>query len=188
VNAWVGGAMEAIGAIQMALGLEPPGRSLEHDERVYLGGIFGQQGWLDAVKVKQGWAGAFSLISDRPFTLENTIYLKEEPHSLPLMAHETTHVWQWRNNGGGYKIQSMYCQYLGGGGYDWQPEMAAGKGWSQLNVEQQGRLVGNAAQALWFADPSQEFLWGADNYTAQIRHAHQEIQAGRGAARWAGKY
>ena len=178
VSAFVGGVMEALGALQVALFLEPEGRDLNGAERGLLSSIFGNQNWLSSIVVKQGWAGVFSLISERPFTLENTIYLKQWPYSLELMAHETTHVWQWENHGGNYKLKSIWCQYFGGGGYDWKPQINAGRTWGQLTVEQQGNFVEDAAGAGYFRGA------GFGTYTSQFAQAHADILAGRGPAAW----
>jgi hypothetical protein len=178
ISAFVGGVMEMLGSLQVALFLEPEGRSINGPERNLLTTIFGDQSWLSWIVVKEGWAGVFSLISDRPFTLENTIYLKNEAYSLALMAHETTHVWQWENHGGNYKLKSMWCQYFGGGGYDWQPSVSAGQPWGSLNVEQQANFVDAAVSGGYFAG------MGLGAFTAQFAHAHGEILAGRGPASW----
>lgn len=59
------------------------------------------------------------------------------------MVHETTHVWQFQNLGGRYKVEAIYAQEFGDG-YDWQKAHGEGKDWAAFNREQQGQFFEDA--------------------------------------------
>ena len=106
---------------------------------------------LDAVRVVEGRAGLFG-INDRPFTLGRTIYLKRVDLStrFDVLVHECVHVWQYEHIGAGYAARALAAQVRHGwrrrGAYDWQAEVARGRGrWLDFNLEAQGSFV----QALW---------------------------------------
>jgi mersacidin/lichenicidin family type 2 lantibiotic len=135
-------AIEAIGALQTLLFLEPEGRFLNDREKAFLGTVFYNPWWLNVIRVKEGFAGIWS-INPRPFTVETTIYLKKWPYSEDLMVHETVHVWQFMNGGGDYKIDSLHAQ-LQGDAYEWESAVDSGKSWGSLNAEQQARFIQDA--------------------------------------------
>lgn len=133
--------MDGIGVLQTALFLEPVGRYLTQHETDMLTWVFGGQWWLPYIRIKEGFAGLFSAISDRPFTNQFNIYLKNYSASDTLVVHESTHVWQFANGGGDYKLESLYQQYISGQGYNWEPSVNSGVQWEGLGVEQQASFV-----------------------------------------------
>lgn len=133
--------MESIGALQTALYLEPEGRGLTQYETDVLTWVFGAQWWLPSIRIKEGFAGIFSAISDRPFTNQFNIYLKDWAETDDLLVHESTHAWQFANGGGDYKLESIYQQYISGQGYNWEPPVDNGTQWEGLGVEQQASFV-----------------------------------------------
>ena len=84
-------AIETLSNLQTALFLKPVGRFLTDHEKDFLSTVFGRVWWLNIVRVKEGFSGLWSA-NPRPFTVENTIYLKQQPYSEHLLAHEATHV------------------------------------------------------------------------------------------------
>ncbi len=183
----VGG--KAISAVQTALWLEQPGRRLTADEVAGLREIYGDTIDYDSVRIKEGFAGLFS-ITDNAFTHGNTIYIK--PGDLPLdpaglddlVAHEMAHVWQHQNGGTDYLTEAIWAQEVGDG-YDYEKALDEGKSWSELSPEQQAELIQDAVldAGFDFTDPTDKFRSPANgtDYTAQLQEALAEIRAGRGA-------
>jgi hypothetical protein len=116
-------------AVQVALGIEKPGRPLTQHEREVLEPVFGDSIDYSKVRIKEGEAGLFSLNDgNRPFTPGNTVYLKTSPPAEPikgdpnkeaqqkkydqLLVHEMTHVWQFQNFGASYIANSLGHQLL----------------------------------------------------------------------------
>jgi hypothetical protein len=181
--------LEAISVLQTALYLEPVGRPLNQHENDVLSWVFGGQWWLSSIRVKEGFAGLYTAISDRPFTSQFNIYLKDYPASDGLMVHETTHVWQWANGGGDYKLESLYQQYVSGVGYDWEPSVNAGVPWAGLGVEQQASFVEAAYMNNCYDGANYNFsVWAFNwcaingvNRTAYFNSVDQNLWAGAGA-------
>ena len=132
--------MDSIGILQTALFLEPIGRYLTQAETDVLTWVFGGQWWLPYIRIKEGFAGIFSA-NPRPFTNQFNIYLKSYAPVTSLIVHESTHVWQYANGGGDYKLQSLYQQYVSKVGYIWEPAVNNGTQWEGLGVEQQASFV-----------------------------------------------
>ena len=107
-------------------------------ERVFRGSVA-----LYNVRIIEGFAGLFS-VNDRPFTLGNTIYLKDrDPGAEPqLLVHETVHVWQYQNLGSRYVADALGAQaFAPGDAYDWQAAIARGDTrWQDFNAESQGEF------------------------------------------------
>jgi hypothetical protein len=132
--------LDSIGVLQTALFLEPIGRYLTQAETDAVTWVFGSQWWVPLIRIKEGFAGIFSA-SPRPFTNQFNIYLKDYAAVLSLVIHESTHVWQFANGGGDYKLQSLYEQYVKGKAYNWEPSVNNGTQWERLGVEQQASFV-----------------------------------------------
>jgi hypothetical protein len=181
--------LEAISVLQTALYLEPVGRPLNQHENDVLSWVFGGQWWLSSIRIKEGFAGLYTAISDRPFTSQFNIYLKDYPATDGLMVHETTHVWQWVNGGGDYKLESLYQQYISGVGYNWEPSVNAGTPWAGLGVEQQASFVEAAYMNNCYDGPNYNFSIWAFNWcaingvdrTAYFNSVDQSLWAGAGA-------
>jgi len=171
----VGGTL--LSRTQEALGLEPRGRRLSLEEQQLLRRVFGDSIHLDAVRIKQGDAGVFSL-SDRPFTLGNTIYFKSTRVSLPALVHEMVHVWQSQKGGPDYSSESLWGQSVGEG-YDWEKGRLGGKSWSELNPEQQAQLIQDAYRAGLHEGRASRSE--TTERTAYLLQAMSELRAGRGA-------
>jgi hypothetical protein len=182
-------SLEAISALQTALYLEPVGRPLNQHETDVLSWVFGGQWWLSSIRIKEGFAGLYTAISDRPFTSQFNIYLKDYPATDGLMVHETTHVWQWVNGGGDYKLESLYQQYVSGAGYNWEPAVNAGISWAGLGVEQQASFVEAAYMNNCYDGANYNFSIWAFNWcaingvdrTGYFNSVDQSIWAGTGA-------
>lgn len=171
-------AIEAIGSLQTLLFLEPEGRFLNDREKAFLGNVFLNPWWLNVVRVKEGFAGIWSL-NPRPFTVETTIYLKKHPYSEDLLVHETVHVWQFMNGGGDYKIDSLHAQWFGDG-YIWKSAIDNGQSWGSLNPEQQARFIQDAYIGGCYSFSGACFIEGVDR-TAFFYDADYQIINGNGA-------
>jgi hypothetical protein len=146
-------SLDQVSLAQEFLGFEKPGRSLTVAEISELRPIFENKLNFGKVIVKSGFAGIYSF-SDRPFTVRYTIYLKEKAADLALLAHESTHAWQFEQRGDSYvreSIQAQTANKLGvGPGYDWTGASLTRR-WSDLNPEQEAGFVGHAYAAGFFA-------------------------------------
>jgi hypothetical protein len=89
-----------IGLVQSIIPLQWGKRPLTEKENEILRRVFRRSVALYNVRIIEGSAGIFS-INDYPFTLGNTIYLKDyDPAANPeALVHECAHVWQYQNNG-----------------------------------------------------------------------------------------
>jgi hypothetical protein len=154
---------QAVSEVQQSIGLEPEGQSLtdylegKDEERRRIEAIFGDSIDLDQVVVVEGSdVGLFdsSLNEGRPFVLGNRVYLKDRPEDL---IHELVHVWQYQNGGSGYAPEAQIAQELGAG-YEYEPAVAAGARFEDLNPEQQGELIAEAAESGFFDAPDQRLL------------------------------
>jgi hypothetical protein len=181
--------LDAITVLQTALFLEPVGRGLTARENEFLSWVFGGQWWLPLIRVKVGFAGIYSVISPDAFTSQFNIYLKDNQYTEALMVHETTHVWQWANGGGDYKLESLQERASSGqGAYVWEPAVNAGVPWTGLGVEQQAAFVEDAYA--WgcyepgnynFSTWSFNWCWINGDRTAYFNNVDQNIWAGVGA-------
>lgn len=143
---------KALSAVQTLTFLEAPGRRLDAHEQTTLRRVFADSVDLDQVRVKEGRAGLFSL-TDRPFVLGNTIYMKSlvdspataERDFMHVLVGEVTHVWQYQNGGTDYMSESLYSQAFGQG-YEWARD-AGNVPWTELEPEQQDAFLNYAARA-----------------------------------------
>jgi hypothetical protein len=142
--------MDTISAVQTAVGLEPIGRSLRDDEVAALRQVFGDSIDYSQVTIKEGSAGIFA--GDRPITMGNTIYMKDD-RSFETLVHEMAHVWQFQNGGNDYMLEAGWAQFSNWAqgnatrvAYDWTRDID--KGWAALNPEQQAHLIEDAASGV----------------------------------------
>lgn len=185
VNASVLVLGAGISAVQTALGLEAPGRSVNARERELLGRVFGAGLDLDKVVIKEGFSGVGSL-SERPFALGNTLYLKrytlppdatpaEERRYLATLAHEAVHAWQ-HQHGNTPIAESLWNDRVLGDAYDWRRGFAEQLGFHELNVEQQAQLIQDAVLAGYFDDPPPRFDVAGVDYTCDLEQALRQLR------------
>ena len=146
-GAVIGIVGKAIGVIQTIFGLQWGKRSLTRAEKDMLMQVFRNSVALYNVRVVDGFAGLYSL-NDRPFTLGNTIYMKDTMANTPAeynhtLVHECTHVWQYQNLGYMYTMQALWAQWtLPGQGYSWQDELARGHSrWQDFDREAEAAFI-----------------------------------------------
>lgn len=136
---------KALSLIQAIFFLQWGERPLTKNERTILERVFRQSVALYNVRVIEGFAGLFS-INSRPFTLGNTIYMKDtDPATNPaVLVHECTHAWQYQNLGARYTSDAIWAQWTADNAYDWEGEIGAGKThWWDFNGEAQGAFMEN---------------------------------------------
>lgn len=156
----VGGEIDAR---QTLLGIENIGRSLNTIEKQILSSVFGSSLVLEAIIIKEGYAGIYNAGDNHGLTLTNnqraitrgnTIYMKNEIVGSSAwnntLVHEATHVWQNHNGGTDYISEALHAQTLGVG-YKYEDAIfIQKKTWAMLNPEQQGQLVQDAYDAGFF--------------------------------------
>ncbi len=104
-----------VSLVQTILTLEPRKRRLTETELRYLRLVFRNTVNLFNVRVVVGNAGVF-MNTDRPFTLGNTIYMKDTDEKAwdHVLVHECVHVWQYQNVGPRYSSEALFAQkFLG---------------------------------------------------------------------------
>lgn len=144
ITSGVGGAVVLIlgkflGAVQAIFFLQWGERRLTDAERELLERVYRGSVALYNVRIIEGFAGLYSL-NDRPFTLGNTIYMKDtNPTSRPeVLVHECGHVWQYQNLGARYTTNALWAQWTIDDAYDWESEISGGiTRWEDLNPEAQ---------------------------------------------------
>ena len=142
-----------INSYQSLLGLESVGRMLNSAERIHLMSIFGGSLNYDVIRIKEGYAGLlnagknhneFSWTgNNRPLAITNTIYMKDTSPDRwqRILAHETTHVWQFQHGGTDYMCEALYAQSYGEGYYFANAIFKRKSVWAALNPEQQAELI-----------------------------------------------
>jgi len=152
VGSSIGGAVvmlagTAVATVQRALAAEASARPLSADERAVLQKVFRSSLATYNIRLVEGRSGAFG-VNRRPFTLGNTIYLKDVDltERPDVLVHEAVHVWQYQQHGSRYTTDALGAQvrygYRGRGAYDWEAELARGRGsWTEFNAEAQGRFI-----------------------------------------------
>ncbi len=117
-------------------------RPLSPPERSLLGKIFERGLDLDAVRLAEHVAGPVNA-SNRPFTIENTIFLPTRylPMAPSLLVHEAVHVWQFQTAGHRYIVDSVIAQATN---QAYRLDLALNGEWSTLNCEQQAVFVEHA--------------------------------------------
>jgi len=156
-----------LSALQTVIGLEAPARPLDDDERALLARIFGDTIDPRRVRLKVGRLGLLAL-PGRAFVVGDVVHVplpqrragarRAEAHcslahrAPALLVHELVHVWQHRRHGTRYISECLLAQWLGEG-YNVAVALAAGRGWAELNFEQQAELLERAYAAGWFDEP-----------------------------------
>ncbi|MBI2714035.1 MAG: hypothetical protein HYX37_06210 [Rhizobiales bacterium] len=151
----VGGKL--IGLVQSVIPLQWGKRPLTRSEKEILKRVFRGSVALYNIRIIEGFAGVYS-INPYPFTLGNTIYLKDvDPAKSPaILVHECTHVWQYQNHGTRYASDAIGAQWFVNDAYNWEKELARGNTqWQDFNAEAeaefmedvyaQGRVIGTTA-------------------------------------------
>ncbi|ATB46368.1 hypothetical protein [Corallococcus macrosporus] len=175
----VGG--RALSAVQTLLGVEPVRRGLTGDEEAALRQVYGDALDYSSISIKEGDAGLLTA-SGRPFAHGNTIYIPKRflPLQADLLVHEAAHVWQHQNGGTDYMSEALFAQTFGDG-YNLGKALREGKGWSEMNPEQQAELLEQGYRAGFFETPPKRLYVDGVDYTAQLEAALREVRAGRGA-------
>ena len=144
----IGGAIVLIGGkavswIQSVLFLQANERRLTDEEYRLLKRVFWESVALYNVRVIQGWSGIYG-VNPNPFTLGNTIYLKDYNFSTDadVLVHECTHVWQYQHIGARYTSEAIAAQwFLPNKGYPWKDEIERGNTeWVDFNKEAQAQF------------------------------------------------
>ncbi|HET9766286.1 MAG TPA: hypothetical protein VFS60_05540 [Thermoanaerobaculia bacterium] len=157
-----------LSALQTLLGFEATARRLDDDEHTLLRRVFG--GGIDAraVRLKVGRLGLLG-VPRRAFVVGDVVHVplpqyaaaarsrtrnnESLAHRAPaLLVHELTHVWQHQLHGTRYLSECLLAQWLGDG-YNVAVALEAGRGWDDLNFEQQAELLQCAYAAGWFDEP-----------------------------------
>jgi hypothetical protein len=135
-------AGKAISLLQSSLGIEAHKRRLSNDEIRILKQVFRESLAIYEIRIIAGRSGVFQF-NDRPFTLGNTIYMKDTGagdwrHTL---VHESTHVWQYQHIGSRYASDALGAQLVLGGdvAYDWQKALP--RRWGDFNKEAQAQIL-----------------------------------------------
>jgi hypothetical protein len=175
----------ALSAVQTLIGVEPPGRKLSESEIAALREVYGDSIDYDAVRIKEGDAGLFSL-NDRPFCHGNTVYMKDKTITDELLIHEMAHVWQHQNGGSDYMSEALWSQEYGHG-YKWK-ESVPGTAWEDLEPEQQAELLEEAYGYGYFTPSDSNYgkfvarIDGVDvDLTAYMNDVKSKLRNGEGA-------
>jgi len=134
---------KAISLVQTVFLLQSPERRLTREEKSMLKRVFRESVALYNVRLIEGFAGIYS-VNSRPFTLGNTIYLKDHVVSAEpeLLVHEVTHVWQYQNTGSRYASDAIGAQWFVDNAYSWEDEIARGNDdWVEFNLEAQAAFL-----------------------------------------------
>lgn len=180
IPARIGGTVMDIGlrglqgvasAGQTAIGLEPPARGLNPDERKYLEAIYGDSIDYDVIRVKQGGPLNNAMTAH---TVGNTVYMPEKfnidgggqgdnfnadgtltAQGLDTLGHEVGHVWQNQNGGGDYIHNALGSQLLAAldsgdrdDAYDWRGALGDGQTFETMNEEQRAKAMEDIGGAL----------------------------------------
>jgi len=153
-----------LSAVQTVLGLEPPARPLDDDERALMTRVFGDG--IDARRARLKPGRHLLHLPRLAFVIGNTVHLPARRRrgadgrqtasgsfarrAPALLVHELTHVWQHQRHGTRYLSECLLAQWLGEGYNVAVALEAGGRGWEQLNFEQQAELLGRAYAAHWF--------------------------------------
>jgi hypothetical protein len=187
-----GGALVTFGSlvslIQTAIGVEHHKRLLTDHERETLQLVFRESLDVDIIRIISGRSGVYGLISDRPFTLDDTIYMKDTAADDwdDTLVHEATHLWQYQHMGCRYTADALGAQLFlwKDAAGDWQAYhwwMYIHRPWSELNREAQAEILqdvylcglgpdekGNLIQCKGcffrpYPPPPNQFLWKGDH-------------------------
>ncbi|MBK5281261.1 MAG: hypothetical protein JJE16_04125 [Nitrospiraceae bacterium] len=137
-----------IGSIQAGFAQQMGERRLADSEQNMLRLVYRNSVNLLLVRVIDGNSGVFNL-SSRPFTIGNTIYMRDylrdkSPRTYSAtLVHECCHVWQYQHIGTRYIADALWAQAtLPGMGYSWAQEVALGRfRWQDFNKEAQAKFL-----------------------------------------------
>lgn len=164
----VGG--KAVAFVQAVLGMQWP-RPLTDDEVAHLSTVYAESVDLSLVRLVPGRAGVFSL-NKRPFTLGNTIYLKNAG-GHGVLVHECAHVWQYQHLGGRYTFDALWAQLtVKPDAYRWTDELDRGREhWRDFNREAQAQFLEDLAEAGlgWFVVAGVDHTELARETLAEVR-------------------
>lgn len=162
VASGVAGAVVVVGGASLSLlqgstGVQGRKEPLTAEQKAMLRRVFRESVALWNVRVVRGRSGVFDrtiefegwfqiVENSRPFTLGNTIYLKnEDPVKNPgALVHECTHVWQYQHRGSRYASDALFAQAIYGSqaAYSWEDELARGASrWQDFNAEAEAQLL-----------------------------------------------
>ncbi len=128
--------------VQATFYLQSNKRKLTKEEREIINRVFRESFATYNIRIVEGWSGIYEL-SPAPFTLGNTIYMKDlstttEPQ---LLVHECVHVWQYQKIGSRYATDAIGAQWFIDYAYNWELEIARGKDeWIDFNKESQSEF------------------------------------------------
>ncbi|MDP2271328.1 MAG: hypothetical protein Q8K32_11390 [Archangium sp.] len=164
----------------VALVSRAPSRSLTQTERELIAPIYESSVDLSKIRIRENVRGLLNA-SRRAFVIEETMFLPSGylPLRSHILVHEVCHVWQFQNGGHAYIGDSVHAQLLGDG-YELEKGLLQGRGWAELNAEQQATLIeASFTQGCFEGKP---FLVRGRDWTEYWRTAVTELRAGRGAA------
>jgi hypothetical protein len=136
----------SISLFQKVLFLQNFERNLTKEEHSRLKKIFHDSISLYNIRIVEGRSGIYD-INNYPFTLGNTIYLKDTNliNEFETLIHESIHVWQYQNYGSRYTAEAIVAQsyYSGNSAYNWVLELdQRGKSsWEEFNREAQAAFM-----------------------------------------------
>ncbi len=165
------GARGLVGVVNVwdALRGEYHERRLSADEISGLRQLYGDSIDYAAVRIRYGGTLEGRAQTDA-FVVDNTIWFDQtmidgdgnlNAKGLDLLNHEMCHVWQYQNRGPSYLGEALWSQLVMGRAahtdgqhqglgtaYDWFTPASAGKGFDDMNPEQQAELAGYVARSL----------------------------------------
>lgn len=120
----------------------PKPRQLSEEEIDYLKPIFGDTLDYNAIKIKRG--GSTDVLGMDAHVIANTIYMPSDffngktlnEKGLRTFGHEAAHIWQYQRYGDDYIHEALHAQ-TSGDGYDLGKALSEGKGFREMNPEQQ---------------------------------------------------
>lgn len=186
---------KAVALIQQIVAVQRGKRALDDSEHELLERVFRGSVALYNVRIVEGFAGLYS-INSRPFTLGNTIYMKDRDpaDTLDVLVHECVHAWQYQHRGTRYASDALMAQWFDPEGYDWAEEVKSGvTRWEDFNTEAQGKFLevlfsrgrssetGATGNGVFFDDdqngPNVEFMVGGTNHTNLARQALSDVRS-----------
>lgn len=191
VSTIVSPLLRGVQAIQSLTGTQAPERPLSASEQALARKIFGKKFDVSAVRVHDGDAGILEN-SGRPLTVGNDIYAKRlgaqrgDAGYRAVLMHELVHSWQHQQGGITYAARALGAQIAHRSeAYNWKVDAARNVPFSDLNPEQQAKLLEDAVASGYFDEPNAEnkpfITESGQDYTAYLKAALHDIREGRGA-------
>jgi hypothetical protein len=129
-----------VSVVQTVIPIQGKRRSLTKQEQGILRRIFRNSLALYNIRIIEGEPGLFG-INNRPFTLGNTIYLKND-RTMHTLVHEAVHVWQYHHLGSQYATEALGAQSSLSNAYNWENDITSGRTeWENFNLEGQGAFI-----------------------------------------------